>query len=168
MIDFKIRDAIEADFKALHNFLVENEIYAGDFDDIKDNFIVAIYDGKLVGSASHKDHETVVEIRSVGVDKNYRRRDIATGLCRAKMKSLKEAGVKTVYSRVRRIKVPANNLFLSLGFTLTGEEVYDFFPRCDKCKGEYEKMGEYCRNLSPDKKCPYNFYIKHLNQPRIN
>lgn len=164
MIDIKIRDAIEADFKALHDFLVKNEIYAGDFDNIKDNFIVAIYDGKLVGSASHKDHESVVEIRSVAVDKNYRRRDIATELCRAKMKSLEKAGVKMVYTRIRRINVPANNLFLSLGFTLTGEKVYDSFLRCDKCRGEYEKMGEYCRNLSLDKKCPYNFYRKCLSQ----
>jgi len=165
MTNVEIRKIREEEFTTVSDFLENNGVYNGDFEEHQSNFLLAIFGGDPIGCISHKEHDGVVELRSGAVKEELRRKHIETKLFKTKMKELEENGVETIYARTEKRNVASNGLLQSLCFSLiTGNEKYVVSPRCGECQEDYYRMG-YCRTYSPDKKCPFNFYKKRLKQP---
>lgn len=60
------------------------------------------------------------EINLIAVDKNFRRKNIATTLMNFATKELKNLGVEKLFLEVRRSNLGAQSLYEKLGFTFVG------------------------------------------------
>jgi len=162
MIDIEIREAKAEDWKTIFKLLKENNLYLEDFEEIKSNFIVAIYEDKIVGCITHRVlDKDVIQIKSVVVVKAYRGKGIGRKLNLEKIKSAKENGFREAYVGIFKTNETGNALYKSLGFGgVDREKLYRYFPKCTMCGGDFGKMPTYCMDNSEDRKCPVNTYFK--------
>ena len=166
MIDIEIREASEGDWQTIATLLEENELSTGHFEDLKDNFILATYEGEIVGCVTHKIIENIEKdvflIRLLAVTKKYRRKGIASELVKRKINDAMK-NFTEVYARLWKNNLEAREFWNSLGFyTMNKEKTYDIFYRwCIDCRGDYNKMNPHCREHTTDG-CPVLTYRKDI------
>jgi N-acetylglutamate synthase-like GNAT family acetyltransferase len=160
----KIREAREEDEDVILDLLVKNNLYKEDFEDLLPRFIVATDEGKIVGCISHAIFDTgIFLIRSLAVADEYKRKGIGTQLGRLKIEYARKNGFKKIYVKTLVINNIARHLSDNLGFSIIDDqELYKYFPNCNHCRKDVNRMTKYCQEHSKNGECPMLAYSLNI------
>ncbi len=143
---YLIRTAIPDDatsiYKLIKYYAEEGVILERSMDDILlniNNFLVTVYDNKIIGSITHYDYGTnLKEIRSLAVDKDFHSMGIGKALLKELIRQLKEENNARIFTLTYRPDFFEKNGFMKVPKDDFPEKIW---KDCVNCKDE-ENCGE--------------------------
>lgn len=157
----QISQARLSDLEGIVSLLSKNGLYLGEAsEEWVPLFLVAKSDGTVIGCIKHKVSESgIFELKSLAVDKAYRRQKIATRLTMKKIEEARTLGYDLVYIRILKTNTHSRALAKKLGFKEIPQEGYTVFNSCSKCLPDFKNKNQYCIEHSEEgEDCPIVAY----------